>query len=458
MNTANFFQLIPDFLQGIHAVRGQLLIAAIAIAFGGFAVHLYHAQIQSNHNVAINAMVRMLLVVLTIFFIQDWGDTMVLAINSFNEALGTAGSGTNILEDVQQATARKLGTAAATQNLNQGISGLDTGQAGGFPQAGDGIKITDYAYPGDTTPDPNSAKGSGAFPFSSAPGSLIPNYSAALTDAAAARLGLKPGQTFTVTSTTGQVYSLRYDDRAPETDDRIDIYSPGGELGGNNFEQIASSVNAGPQGAGPGALAAMQPPVQNVGDFIVWAVALILSWVASAIMWGAQIASQILYLCEMAISPAFIAFLMIPALAHLATRFLLTFVSLTLWPLAWAIGNLVTKILIDLSINPTGNAALGGANVAGLVTGPLSGLGYFIGAACWIIFYTISAPLFIQYLFHLGGGTATAMMLGGAAAAAQRVGNTAANVATGSVAGPVSAAAHAFTPTQRYARSGQANP
>jgi hypothetical protein len=78
-----------------------------------------------------------------------------------------------------------------------------------------------YGYIGDATPDSNSLMGIGAFPHTSKPGSLVPNYSAALTDSGAAKRGLKPGDVFT---DNGNTY--RYDDRQPGTSDYVDVYTP----------------------------------------------------------------------------------------------------------------------------------------------------------------------------------------------------------------------------------------
>jgi hypothetical protein len=81
-----------------------------------------------------------------------------------------------------------------------------------------------YGYVGDLTPDSNSLRGIGAFAHTSKPGSLVPNFSAALTDEYAAKLGIKPGDTF---QHNGSTY--RYDDRQPSGlghNDFVDVYTP----------------------------------------------------------------------------------------------------------------------------------------------------------------------------------------------------------------------------------------
>jgi hypothetical protein len=111
-------------------------------------------------------------------------------------------------------------------------------------------KITAYGYPGDLTPDSNSSNGIGNHdnkltPFQGAGGVS----DAALTATAAREYGVSIGQTFTVTGANGSTYTLRYEDTAPESDSRIDIYDSNQLLTGgndNNFSTNATSFNDGP--------------------------------------------------------------------------------------------------------------------------------------------------------------------------------------------------------------------
>jgi hypothetical protein len=87
------------------------------------------------------------------------------------------------------------------------------------------IKLSNYGYPSDTTPDSFSAKGIGH-----SNNQLIDGVSAAITKSLATELGLKSGDWFVAQTTEGP-FRLRYDDTVPETDKRtgplpptIDIY------------------------------------------------------------------------------------------------------------------------------------------------------------------------------------------------------------------------------------------
>jgi P-type conjugative transfer protein TrbL len=111
-----------------------------------------------------------------------------------------------------------------------------------FVLKSEGQILTHYAYPGDSTPDPNSAAGIGNHD-----NQLVPMQSAALTATAAQQHGVVVGQSFSVTASNGQTYNLIYADTAPESDSRVDIYDPNNALGGgNNFSAQVTSFNGGP--------------------------------------------------------------------------------------------------------------------------------------------------------------------------------------------------------------------
>jgi hypothetical protein len=240
----------------------------------------------------------------------------------------------------------------------------------------------------------------------------------------------------------GVNYNLVYADIVPSeyngvpTGNRIDIYDPNGTLGGNDFSQSVTSLNGGPVVMGQSGVASMLPnPGGSIGDQILWAITLGLSWIASAIMYLMQIAQQILYEIEIGISPVFVACLMVPALTHLAKRYFMLLVGICLWPLAWAYCDLATKALIDLAVNPSNNAGLGATNFAATVSGPLAGLAYLLVVAIWVIGSTLAAPLVIGYLLSIGGSGATAAVFGATlGSAAYRGANAGARAAGGAIA------------------------
>jgi hypothetical protein len=433
MNSNNFFSALPNFINGVHTLQNELIMGAYVIAAAGLMIHTIHALVGKNLAVMFPTLVRLALVPIVIMTLQTWGDLLVTAVNGLVADVGGNGNGANVFQDYQNAVARKLGTAAAAANVNQSnlanVPLTEGDTSGGFTQpALTGVTLTDYGYEPPSSPnyDTNSANGIGAFPFDTAPGSLIANYSAALSPDMAAKYNLQPGQTFTITTTTGQVYNLQYADKTADyLTGRVDIYSPSGQLGGDNFSQQVSSINNGPVTAGQTGLASMMPnPGGSIGDQVLWAITLGLSWVAMGVQYLMTIAQQILYLIEIAISPLFIACLMVPALSYLATRYFMVLVGVCLWPLAWGICNLVTILLIDFAVNPTGNNVIGGLNTASVVTGPLAGIAALLVVAVWVIGSTVLAPVAIGILLGGGGSGAAAIFgatLGSAAMGAARM-------------------------------------
>jgi hypothetical protein len=444
MNSNNFFSAVPGFVSGVHALQNELIGAALVIAFAGLLIHVCHAMAGRNVAAMLPSLVRLALIPIIIVGLQSWGDLLVTAVNGLISDMGANGNGANIFQAYQAAIAKKLGSATAEANISQNNSTTtpttEGDTSGGYTmQPLSGVTLTHYAYAGDSTPDPGSAQGEGAFSWDSAPGSLVPMYSAALTASAAKQYNVQPGQSFTVTTTGGQTYNLVYADTAPESDARVDIYDPNNALGGgNNFSEGITSINGGAIVQGQSGLASMLPnPGGSIGDQVLWAITLCLSWIASGIMYLMRIAQQLLYLLEIAVSPVFVACLMVPALTYLARRFFMTLVSICLWPLAWSVCNLVSQFLINLAVNPTNNSTLSTLNTGSMLTGPLAGVAYLLVVAVWVIGSTIAAPIFIGVLLGTGGGATAAVFgatLGAATISAARMGSNA-------VGGPAGVAA-----------------
>lgn len=114
--------------------------------------------------------------------------------------------------------------------------------------------LTHYAYPGDSTPDANSAAGIGNHN-----NHLVALQSAAVSSDLVAQNHLSVGQSFSIQS-NGQTYNLIYDDttgNSPATGrpltNRVDIYDPTNALGGgNNFSAPITSIDNGPVLSGSG--------------------------------------------------------------------------------------------------------------------------------------------------------------------------------------------------------------
>ncbi len=95
------------------------------------------------------------------------------------------------------------------------------------------LKLSNYGYNSDSSPDYNS----NVLRVGHADNKLESGVSAALTKSLATKFGLKTGQMFEATTSTGEVLRRRYDDTVPSTykgkplPETIDLYN----LNGNNY-------------------------------------------------------------------------------------------------------------------------------------------------------------------------------------------------------------------------------
>jgi hypothetical protein len=84
------------------------------------------------------------------------------------------------------------------------------------------MKITQFGYPDDPYMDSETKQGHGKYH------KLEKDISCALTDSAAHALGASGGSWVRIDFPAGGSQTRRYDDRAPEKDERVDLYNPGG--------------------------------------------------------------------------------------------------------------------------------------------------------------------------------------------------------------------------------------
>lgn len=179
--------------------------------------------------------------------------------------------------------------------------------------------------------------------------------------------------------------------------------------------------------------------IDMAGAVLLSASIFIFSMMACGMMFFVSAIQQIFFLLEVAMSPLFLACIMIPPLVSIATRWATFFVSVCIFPLGFRIVDLLMKGVLDMALNTSGNAGVTALNVAGgsvfwwVLTAVIAFVGYpasafFIG---WSIVSSGSHGLgvlrsAIQGMAWGGLGAAmTASRLGGAAAGA-------ANAMTGS--------------------------
>jgi hypothetical protein len=454
MNT-DITSLMPGFTGECTQLHTLMADVCCVLAFAGLTLVTVQAMRERATQSILNQLVRIAICTLLLGSLGSWGNVIADGVNGVVSQLGLGTISGGVYNAYTKAIAAKFGSDSAVANSPPITAPAGQGVLAGTPsQSANGILLTHYANPGDTTPDQNSAQGIGAFPFSSAPGSLVNMQSAALTTLAAQQMGLQPGQNFSITS-GGTTYNLVYADHAPESDARVDIYDSQGTLPAD-FSAQATSYEVG--GMTTPVTAGGNYPTSNglfskIGDSanmaILYPLTHMLSLAAAGFMWLMQQVQAILFYAEWSVSPIFIGLMAIRPLAGIATKFFLSFVALCLWGLAWCVCDELTTALIQFAINPTNNPLVTAAS-------PLTAIGLWIALASWVIGSTICAPMMVTGALMMGSsglsavfgatvGVAASQVIAPAAAAGA-IGAAGGNVASAPVSA-VSAARMASMPS-----------
>ena len=131
----------------------------------------------------------------------------------------------------------------------------------------------------------------------------------------------------------------------------------------------------------------------SVGDQMMRVMLWVLGAIAYALYWLMQLLQQFLLLVTIAAAPVFIGLWMLSGTRSIGMRYFLTLMSLALWPLGWALGNIITKQMLA-AVSSTGGAWL-------MVEGAV-----FLVVGLWIVINAVFWPLVISKALIGGGGHA----------------------------------------------------
>jgi hypothetical protein len=139
----------------------------------------------------------------------------------------------------------------------------------------------------------------------------------------------------------------------------------------------------------------------NFFEAIIYAVLLLVSWLAMALLFYISIFQKVLLLFCCVLSPLLFACFAVPPLAGLAWRHCLRITGILLWPLGLALAATITDGLLDLQTDRTfiADGSLGGA-VRYLVVNLLA----VASVGLWILFSSVLAPAVMQQLITGGAG------------------------------------------------------
>lgn len=198
---------------------------------------------------------------------------------------------------------------------------------------------------------------------------------------------------------------------------------------------------------------------ESVGTAITYAILWLFGWVAWGVQYVIKLVGGVLLTAGWALSPIFLSFFMVKAMAGVAQKYVLGLAALVCWPFAWVIAAVVTNALLDAasiaSLIPVFDA--GAALAAPALTGLLIGT--------WVLLSSILAPWITTKILLMGANPAAAFAqsVGGVAQAALSGGVGAAVVAaTGGAGTPAVIAAGAAgvlsAGTESAARGGGSSP
>ena len=146
---------------------------------------------------------------------------------------------------------------------------------------------------------------------------------------------------------------------------------------------------------------------------LTWALIWLAAKIAYVIVWWAYLIHKAVVYFGVSVSAIFISMILLNATRGIAVRYLMGLVALILFPLGWAVANLMTDALLNSAADRTlydHGGPLGAASY-----GPQM-LFFILLAAIWLIASTIAAPIVMTKVLTTGAQIGSAL-LGGFAGA-----------------------------------------
>ena len=167
---------------------------------------------------------------------------------------------------------------------------------------------------------------------------------------------------------------------------------------------------------------------EALGKALVWLAAK----VAMLIVWWAYFIQRALLYFGIALSGIFLPMILLNATRGIAVRYVLGLFSLLVWPLGWAVANLMTEALMQAATDRTLYEYGGLAGKA--LFGPQMYV-FLIVTALWLVFSTIATPVIIGKAITTGAQVGAAMLGGFMGSVAGGISGAAGGAAMGSSGG-----------------------
>jgi hypothetical protein len=202
----------------------------------------------------------------------------------------------------------------------------------------------------------------------------------------------------------------------------------------------------------------------GLGKAILFAMLMMVSFVALVIQYIFFVIQQVLVIYGIALGGVFLAMFMVDSLKSIATKYFLGLVAILIWPVGWALGDIVTTALLERAAG----TGVHGEGISGFASTGLQSLFLAVVVSVWLLITTIGFPLLINQIVTAGanvgslilqrmstalgfgasyamiGGTTAAMTDGSKAAVAA---STVAGAIGGTVSGAVGSSGSMLLPT-----------
>ena len=152
----------------------------------------------------------------------------------------------------------------------------------------------------------------------------------------------------------------------------------------------------------------------SLGKVILYLGVYALSKFAWGLMWLSFLIQHILLLLGIAVSPLFLSMFMLNATRGIAVRFILSLLGIVLWPLGWAVADLVTRSLLEASIDDEVFTLIQG----NIVLYSSQSFVFLFVLSLWLIFSTLAAPWIFARAITTGSQIGVALLGGFSGASA----------------------------------------
>jgi hypothetical protein len=414
---SDILTLLPNFTAGCQKLHDLLIPVAAVMCGAGLTIRSLRVIGGNPADIGWH-LLRLAIVVILCFDLGTWSDAMNDGVWDLLNQTGFAWSGGDsggVFHDFITAIRNKWGTNGAAQDqqaLYNRVNQNGTAQTnGGSTPVNTTVHFTHYAYPGDSTPDSYSANGIGNHN-----NQLVAGQSVAISKNIADQYGLTVGETVQFTTADGRTITGVYDDTPgnwPGTstpiDNVVDMYDPSGQYASLSGVGITGINGMGVQNTGVsnflGNALGWLGRIPEMTWMAFWSgLVWLMATIAAGCLWLLEAVRQMLYCVEIAISPLFLGMLMIPATAGIASRYFSFLAAVIIWPIGAAVCDLLTKAIIDLAVNPTGN-------IGQQIALSLGGLGIWAALAVWVAFSSFAVPV-VAHKLMVGGGSGIGGLVG----------------------------------------------